>query len=120
MCLLEKQEIYWKQRAKQYWLQEGDKNSQFFHKFAYTRKEHNSIKKIKDANGVWRESEDEIQDVVIDYFSQLFQSGGEGAWLLERERVCVVTDEQNDSFMRLVTGDEVKCDIFSMFPEKSL
>lgn len=39
LCLLEKQEIYWRQREKQFWLQEGDKNSRFFHKFASTGRE---------------------------------------------------------------------------------
>lgn len=54
LCLLEKKEIFWKQSAKQFWLQEGDKNTRFFHKFASMRKEHNKIKKFKDANGDWK------------------------------------------------------------------
>lgn len=39
--LLEKQEVYWKQRAKQFWLEEGDQNTRFFHKYASGRKKQN-------------------------------------------------------------------------------
>ncbi|XP_074346889.1 uncharacterized protein LOC141685699 [Apium graveolens] len=49
--LLERQEIYWKQRAKQHWLREGDRNIRYFHRFASTRKKNNSIDRIKNANG---------------------------------------------------------------------
>lgn len=51
MKLLEKQEIFWKQRAKQYWLGDGERNTRFYHKFADTRKEHNNIKKLKNEEG---------------------------------------------------------------------
>lgn len=36
-------------------LQEGDKNSRFFHKFASARKYNNSIKKILDVSGEWKD-----------------------------------------------------------------
>lgn len=42
--LLEKQEICWRQRAKQFWLCDGDNNTRLFHKYASTGKEHNKIK----------------------------------------------------------------------------
>ena len=37
MNLLERQEIFWKQRAKNFWLHEGDRNTRFFHQFASAR-----------------------------------------------------------------------------------
>lgn len=54
MKLLENQETYWKQMAKQFWLREGDQNTRFFHKYTSTRRENNQIKKIKDVNGSGR------------------------------------------------------------------
>ncbi|XP_074342709.1 uncharacterized protein LOC141680358 [Apium graveolens] len=61
--LREKKEIFWRQRAKQFWLHEGDKNTRFFHKYAIARKEHNRIKRLKDDNGDWKDTYEEIQEV---------------------------------------------------------
>lgn len=68
LCLLEKQEIYCKQRLKQFWLKEGDKNSRFFHKFASIRRWNNPIKRLKDVNGEWTEIDAEVQGVITQYF----------------------------------------------------
>ena len=39
MCkLLSQQEEYWKQRAKQFWMEAGDLNTTFFHRAASIRK----------------------------------------------------------------------------------
>ncbi|XP_074371315.1 uncharacterized protein LOC141712322 [Apium graveolens] len=54
--LLERKEIYWRQRAKQFWLQEGDQNTRFFHRYASMRKNSNSFRRIKNENGEWKDT----------------------------------------------------------------
>ncbi|KAL8099026.1 hypothetical protein AgCh_031650 [Apium graveolens] len=70
--LLEKEEIFWHQLAKQFWLRDGDKNTRFFHKFVSTRKENNRITRLKDDNGDWHESEEAISHVITSYYEKLF------------------------------------------------
>ena len=41
--LLGQKELYWKQRAKQHWLAEGDANTRFFHTMATVRQNKNLI-----------------------------------------------------------------------------
>lgn len=53
--LLERQETYWKQRSKQFWLQRGDQNTRFFHRHATVRRKNNCFERIQDEQGVWRE-----------------------------------------------------------------
>ncbi|KAK6145492.1 hypothetical protein DH2020_022312 [Rehmannia glutinosa] len=50
--LLALHEIKWKQRAKQHWFREGDRNSKFFHAFATAPKEVNTISSLRDNQGV--------------------------------------------------------------------
>ncbi|XP_074327330.1 uncharacterized protein LOC141665251 [Apium graveolens] len=45
--LLLHEEVYWKQRAKFFWLKEGDTNSRFFHNQATKRKKLNNIAYLK-------------------------------------------------------------------------
>lgn len=47
------EELYWKQRAKRYWLKEGDAKTSYFHNFAYARQRKNKILRLKDTRGNW-------------------------------------------------------------------
>ncbi|XP_073020951.1 uncharacterized protein [Primulina eburnea] len=55
--LLVEEEDYWRQRAKQYWLKEGDRNTRFFHTSASARKQTNKISGLKDVNGHWQDEQ---------------------------------------------------------------
>lgn len=57
--------------------------------------------------------------MIINYFSDLFMSGGNDEGLLDLERVSVVTGDHNSELIAPITTDEVKMTVFSMYPEKS-
>jgi hypothetical protein len=74
--LLECEEMKWKQRAKQHWFSQGDRNTAFFHSWANHRRKINSIRWIYDEQGqVWRKFKD-ISRVVVGYFNSLYSSQG--------------------------------------------
>ncbi|XP_020206472.1 uncharacterized protein LOC109791576 [Cajanus cajan] len=49
--LLAREETFWKQRAKVYWLKNGDKNTKFFHAMASERKKKNLIQRLTKLDG---------------------------------------------------------------------
>lgn len=49
--ILEREDVRWKQRAKQNWYRHGDRNTQFFHAWANHRRRINSIRSITNAQG---------------------------------------------------------------------
>lgn len=65
---------YWKQRSKITWLQDGDHNTKFFHRKASNRRAKNRLDGLFDAQGVWQTSEKGIEEVVLNYFSNMFQA----------------------------------------------
>jgi hypothetical protein len=46
--LLEQEDLCWKQRAKQNWYKNGDRNTQYFHAWANQRRRTNRIQKVRD------------------------------------------------------------------------
>ncbi|GAU47271.1 hypothetical protein TSUD_280940 [Trifolium subterraneum] len=70
--VLLQEDRYWKQRAKVYWLIDGDKNSKFFHASASARKKRNAIKKLRDTNDVLVEDQSGLCNIARDYFQNLF------------------------------------------------
>ncbi|KAJ1409361.1 hypothetical protein SESBI_22874 [Sesbania bispinosa] len=47
-CLIMQEEAFWKQRAKVFWLREGNGNTRFFHAMANARKKRNVITALTD------------------------------------------------------------------------
>ncbi|KAL6205814.1 hypothetical protein ACLB2K_023066 [Fragaria x ananassa] len=70
--LMSLDEIYWRQRSRAIWLKDGDRNSKFFHKSASNRRKKNKLKGLFDRHGVWQNTPQGIEIVVISYFQDLF------------------------------------------------
>ena len=74
---------------------------------------------FKDKNGDWKEEEQEIQEIITDYFAELFTSSGSVGNLSSREKVGCVTEEQNNELLQPISREEVKDAVFAMHPEKA-
>ena len=64
------EETSWRQKSRELWLREGDKNTGYFHKMANAYKRVNSLVKIK-INGAWVTEERDIKDGVVHAFHSL-------------------------------------------------
>ena len=64
----------WKKRSRALWLKEGDQNTKFFHNRASHRYKRNRIKELKIEAGIICTNEEEISNILIDYYQKLFTS----------------------------------------------
>lgn len=69
---LEDEEIFWKQRSRENWLNWGDKNTRWFHKQASQRKKRNENREIHDQNGVLISDKHQLEQAFISYFFPYF------------------------------------------------
>jgi hypothetical protein len=75
--LLEREDLKWRQRAKESWLQFGDHNTMYFHACASQKKQRSHILRIKDSTGRWCSTEKDVETAFVSYFSELFTAGTE-------------------------------------------
>ncbi|GMI96865.1 hypothetical protein HRI_003355800 [Hibiscus trionum] len=73
---LDREEIYWEQRARANWLKNGDRNTNLFHRYASQRRRRNRVSRLEVQGGGVAEEEDKIQNVAKQYFENLFSSSG--------------------------------------------
>lgn len=116
--LLWHEECYWKQRAKTFWLAEGDANSKFFHNFASTRRKANFISKLQTEEGTVT-NETDMHKVVLDYFRGVFGERDTRTLATEESTARLVTDEQNAVLTTEVSFDEFTKAVKQMHPDKA-
>jgi hypothetical protein len=69
--LFEREAIIARQCSLVDWLKEGDQNTKYFHHKAVWRARKNKIKKLKDADGVWKDVPMDMERLTTSYFKEL-------------------------------------------------
>jgi hypothetical protein len=106
--LEEQHNVYWQQRAHANWLQNGDRNTGYFHAYASERKKTNQIKMLKREGGGVVETEEELGHYISNYYKSLFMSSaGPLNDDLFQNIPRAVTGEMNDFLNRPYTDQEV-------------
>lgn len=111
------QELYWKQRSKQRWLEEGDMNTKYFHVVANHRKKKNTI--YLNIDNVLTHSIEDIKQHTTNYYKQILEtkeikyaSLGPSFW----EETHKVTPQENTTLTLSFSLNEIKTTLFACEP----
>lgn len=113
------QEAFWRQRAKKHRLDEGDRNTKFFHAASSYRRKVNNVVSLKDQQGQMVTWETGMRQLIIDYFSTLFTSTEPCMADNPFHLPSRVTDEQNHTLLLPGSAKEIRMAVFQMGPDKS-
>ena len=69
------EEISWRQKSRETWLKEGDRNTSFFHRMANAHRRRNCLKSIC-INGRKLDKEADFKEVMVDAFQNLLSASG--------------------------------------------
>lgn len=114
------EEIYWRQKSRAIWLKEGNRNTKYFHAKTKKRRARNRIIKLKNSMGQLVETEDEIEQVAVEYFSNLFETSNPSSY--EESIRCIaekVTGEMNAAVTAPVSDTEIRDDVFPINPDRA-
>ena len=68
----DKEEIFWSQKSRVQWLNEGDRNTHFFHSSVKGRRKRNKIHRLQRDDSSWTSTEEEIEEEVVKHYKDLF------------------------------------------------
>ncbi|KAL1200002.1 hypothetical protein V5N11_007211 [Cardamine amara subsp. amara] len=103
------EEVYWKQKTRENWLKDGDRNTKFFHGSVKRRRAQNTIPILINEEGVEQVAEGSKGEIAVEYFRNLFTSTKPAPALdLLDGMLPRVTSEMNDALIKQVTDGEIR------------
>ena len=91
--------MYWKQRAKDFWLKEGDSNTHYFHSHASSKQKHNQIRKLNYADGNEVSDKEGLSNLAKTYFEGLFATSTEEVSFGELPIELKIAAEENNGLV---------------------
>ncbi|XP_027099102.2 uncharacterized protein [Coffea arabica] len=114
------EELYWSQKARTWWLQEGDKNTAFFHASVMAARKQRKITCLQKDNGQWCKTDQELREEMCRYYNQLLTTGNVDQIKETLQGVpTTISRQMNEHLIRPVGEQEIHRALFSMHPNKS-
>ncbi|CAN0875023.1 LINE-1 retrotransposable element ORF2 protein, partial [Linum grandiflorum] len=115
------EDYFWKTKARNQWILQGDRNTKYFHRIASLNRNKLHTAKLKDDNGIFRTFEEEKQQLAIDYFKRLSSDLPPGFF---PHQLCPslsksVSSIQNAALLKPVSVQEIKQAVFSLGPNQA-
>lgn len=118
--LLKKEELMWREKSKEHWLEEGDTNLRYFHLSTIIRRRYNHIYSLFDPATGWKKDFYSIGNLFLQYFQNLFSSSSPSfPYMLDNLIVYYTNALDTDSLLAIPTAIEVRNTVFSMDNGKS-
>lgn len=117
---LVEEETFWRNKSRVLWLEEGDKNTKFFHGLTQQRRARNRNTGILTFEGICTEKESEIKNTTARYFQEMFSSSVVSDLETSLAHVPMsVIAAMNEALTREVSAVEIKAIVFAIHPEKA-
>ncbi|XP_010490159.1 PREDICTED: uncharacterized protein LOC104767890 [Camelina sativa] len=114
------EETYWKDKSRLTWLNNGDKNTKFFHAATKNKRAQNRIQRLVDDEGKAWFGDNDLGRLAENYFKLLFTSEDVGHKVTDKlGEGNKVSPVENAQLLKEVTLEEVKHAVFAMNPSKS-
>lgn len=122
--ILSKEEILWKQKTRENWLQAGDRNIKFFHNVTRIRR---GIKRISRLDIQGKGTIDDLVAIgneIVCFFSKLLNNE-EGSDLIEKRKLLlfipkVISEDQNKNLNQSFSLEEVSISLNQLPSDKAL
>ena len=109
------EELFWRQKSREQWLHEGDRNTAYFHNCVKGRKAKNRVLMLMDDNGTEHYSEGAKGHVATEFYRDLFMSSNphdlESLFKGFSDRI---TPEMNEALCKEITTEEIRRAAFSI------
>ncbi|XP_060170676.1 uncharacterized protein LOC132601612 [Lycium barbarum] len=109
------EETFWRQKAGMQWFQDGDRNTKFFHAHVNGKGRKLQLQRIQDHTGTWLDTEEEIAQEAIRFFSDQFKEENIPTDFSMLDKIPkMVTEEQNQQLYEMPDEAEVKRAVFGL------
>ena len=121
--ILAKEETFWRQKSREKWLEEGDRNTKFFHNSVIQNKNLRNITHLKSVEGNMVSDPLKISEELINYFNDClnnYETSNHSSQLEILQNIPkIISDEDNKLLNKPLTLEEIKSALFSINPDKS-